>query len=183
MIKSKADLKRYLKLEEGIYREGMSKAKWKLLLLVPFTVHERATLYKYITLLRRTEYYSNTGKRILAMVYKFRLRRIQYKFGIMLPENVFQEGLRIQHLAQTRVSVHTKVGRNCTIYPFCSVGTNKGKSPIIGNNVQIFSGARIVGDVTLSDNISVATNAVVNKSCDIEGAVLAGVPAKVIKRP
>ena len=54
-------------------------------------------------------------------------------------------------------------------------------APKIGNNVDLGVGASVIGDVELADNIIVAAGAVVVKSCFTEGAVLAGVPAKVIK--
>jgi serine O-acetyltransferase len=182
MIKCKEDLKRYLTIEKKAYKGQMSNFKWKLIYLIPFIVHEAISLYKYNKLLRLTEYYSNINKKLLSYLYKYRLRRMQYKSGIMIPLNTCKEGLRIQHWAQTRISVDTRIGKNCTIYPFVSIGTNKGKSPKIGDNVSIFSGARIIGDINIADNISVAANAVVTKSFDIPGSVLAGVPAKVLNK-
>ncbi|MCO4605885.1 Serine acetyltransferase [Streptococcus infantarius subsp. infantarius] len=54
------------------------------------------------------------------------------------------------------------------------------QAPIIGNNVDIGVGAKIIGDVKIADNITIGANAVVTKSCTIEGATLVGVPAKVM---
>lgn len=180
MITSKNDLKEYLKVEKKLYKGDMNNILFTFLSHFPFVVHESPELYKYVRLLRKTEYYTNTGKKLFAFIYKTRLRHLQYKHGLSIPINVFGKGLKIQHLAQTRISAQSKVGENFTIYPFCSIGTGHGESPVIGNGVTVFSGARVIGPVELADGVKVGANAVVTKSCNIENAVLAGVPAKVI---
>ncbi len=180
MIDSKEKLRKCLKIEKTLYRGNMNKCLFDFLSHFPFVIHESPELYKYIRLLRKTEYYLNTGKRFRAVICKTGLRYLQYKHGLSIPLNVFDVGLKIQHLAQTRVSSQSKIGKNFTIYPFCSVGTGHGKSPIIGDNVTVFSGARVIGPVELANGIQVGANAVVTKSCDVENAVLVGVPAKMI---
>lgn len=56
-----------------------------------------------------------------------------------------------------------------------------GGSPIIGDNCDIGVGAKIIGDITIADNVTIAAGAIVNKSCSQSNVVLAGVPAKIIK--
>jgi serine O-acetyltransferase len=181
MINNKQDLKRYLSIEKAQYQGDMSNLKWNLISLIPFTVLEAVTLYKYHRLLRLSEYHINTGHRLRGAWYKTRLRRMQYKYGIMIPINSCKEGLRIQHLAQTRIGT-LNIGKYFTIYPFCSIGSGvANKWVTIGDNVTFYSGARVVGEITIAHRVQVGANAVVTKSCDIEGAVLAGVPAKIIK--
>ena len=51
--------------------------------------------------------------------------------------------------------------------------------PAIGNGVRISAGAKVVGDITLGDNVIVAANAAVVKDVP-ENAVVGGVPARVI---
>ena len=41
-------------------------------------------------------------------------------------------------------------------------------------------GAKIIGDVSIANNVIVAAGAVVNKDCLKEGVILAGIPAKII---
>ena len=52
-------------------------------------------------------------------------------------------------------------------------------APIIGDNCIISSGAKIIGGITLGDNVVVGANAVVTKSFP-SNTVIAGVPAKII---
>ncbi|WP_442873665.1 hypothetical protein [Corynebacterium sp. SCR221107] len=53
-------------------------------------------------------------------------------------------------------------------------------APTLGNNVLLGAGARVIGKVSLADNIKVGANATVVKSCYIEGATLVGVPARAL---
>ena len=50
----------------------------------------------------------------------------------------------------------------------------------IGNNVWIGTGAKIIGSLTIGDNVIVSANAVVTKSIP-SNVVVAGVPARIIK--
>lgn len=48
----------------------------------------------------------------------------------------------------------------------CTVGGNKGKYPIIGKNVKMFSNSKIIGKSIIGDNVWVAANAYI-KDTDI----------------
>lgn len=69
----------------------------------------------------------------------------------------------------------------------CRIGIGSrvvGKGPYknvaqIGNNVFIGPGAVVVGAVIIEDNVVIAPNSVVTKSVP-EGAVVGGVPAKIL---
>lgn len=58
---------------------------------------------------------------------------------------------------------------------------NSNKAHIIGDNVDIGVGAKIIGPVRVADNVKIGANAVVTKSYEIPSAVLIGVPAKAVK--
>ena len=51
-----------------------------------------------------------------------------------------------------------------------------------GDNVDIGVGAKIIGGVTIADNIKIGANAVVTKSFYEEGITLVGVPARKLER-
>ena len=57
-------------------------------------------------------------------------------------------------------------------------GSNAGV-PSIGNNCVLGPGSRILGSVTLGDNIFVGANAVVTHDMP-SNSIVAGIPAKVI---
>lgn len=54
-------------------------------------------------------------------------------------------------------------------------------SPIIGDNVIIFAGAKIIGKIAVGNNSIIGANTVVTKDVP-DGSIVAGVPAKIISR-
>lgn len=89
-------------------------------------------------------------------------------------------GLFIQHGFATMVSAES-IGENCWINQQVTIGFNgHGKAPIIGNNVMITCGSKVLGEITVGDNAVIGANAVVIR--DVEpGAVMGGVPARKLK--
>ena len=55
------------------------------------------------------------------------------------------------------------------------------RHPTIGNNVLLGMGAKVIGPITLGDNVRVGANAVVTKDVPANSTVV-GVPAKVVKK-
>lgn len=74
------------------------------------------------------------------------------------------------------------IGDNCTIGTNVTIGGRSGRvnPPIIGNNVYISTGAKVLGDINIEDNVIVGANSVVIKDVP-RNAVVAGVPSKIIK--
>lgn len=74
------------------------------------------------------------------------------------------------------------IGNNVLICQQVTIGgTGIGQSlPVIGNDVYIGAGAKIIGPVIIGDNSVVGANAVVTKSIPSR-CVAAGVPAKIIR--
>jgi len=143
-------------------------------------------IWKFQVLLRKCEYYNNTSggivKRLVYLYYKFRLKKISFRLGFSIPENVFGPGLSIPHYGTIVVNAKSKIGANCRIHVGTNIGTSGGtdKAPALGDNVYIAPGVKIYGDVRIASNTAIAANAVVNKSFQEEGNILAGMPAKVV---
>lgn len=107
--------------------------------------------------------------------------RLGVKLGFTIPLNVFDEGLSIAHYGTIVVNSNSVIGKNCRIQEGVNIGASGGdKAPRIGDNVFIGTGAKIIGDVVIGDNIAIGANAVVTKSFVDNGITLAGVPAKII---
>ncbi len=172
MIQTKEQLKQALSTEARIYGK-----KWYYALPVRLT--ERQVLYKHGLFLRKAEYAINNRK-LSRYWYLVRLLRIQTRYGISIPTNVAEEGLEIVHLGSVIINCNAHIGKNCRLHPGVCIGANHDKAPTIGEGVYIGPGAKVFGDIVLADGIQIGANAVVNKSCDIKGAVLAGVPAVVV---
>ena len=82
------------------------------------------------------------------------------------------------------IVIHARavVGRNCMIGQGVTIGGKSGwyEVPIIGDNVKINAGARILGPVHIGNNVIIGANAVVVKDVP-DNCIVAGVPAKIIK--
>lgn len=90
-------------------------------------------------------------------------------------------GLIIQHGYSTIVDPK-KIGKDCWINQNVTIGyTNETDAPILGNNVTIYAGAIVVGEVKIGDNVIIAANAAVVKDVE-DNCVVGGVPAKILKR-
>lgn len=181
MIKTKKELRYCLTQEREYYIP--QKTRWELML----TSDNRYKIYRYLRLLRITEYHYNNRNNIfhklLYALYRRQKNISGRKLGIELWENTFDVGLQIAHSGNIVVNGHCRIGKNCILHGSNCIG-NSGKSsfvPKMGDNIRVGVGAKIIGNVELADNITVAAGAVVVKSCLVEGAVLAGVPAKIVK--
>lgn len=89
-------------------------------------------------------------------------------------------GLFIQHGFATMITAKS-IGENCWINQQVTIGYGKGtQPPVIGNNVTITCGAKVLGQIYVGDGAVIGANAVVIR--DVEpGAVMGGVPAKRIR--
>lgn len=83
------------------------------------------------------------------------------------------------HMHNIVIGEFAKIGDNCIIYQDVTIGQNKGKYPCIGNNVIIYAGAKIIGDIDIGDNAIVGANSVVTKNVP-KSTIVAGIPAKAI---
>jgi serine O-acetyltransferase len=119
-----------------------------------------------------------------SVLYKYLFFRMKAR-GIELPCEVeVGEGLRIDHQGGIVVSGYAKIGRNCVIRNGVTIGlarVEEPAAPIIGDNVDIGAGAKLLGRITIGDGAKIGANAVV--ITDIPpGATAVGVPAKVVRR-
>lgn len=88
-------------------------------------------------------------------------------------------GLYIQHGFATMISAKS-IGENCWINQQVTIGYTAKGCPVIGDNVMITCGAKVLGNITIGDGAVIGANAVVVK--DVEpGAVMGGVPAVRLK--
>jgi serine O-acetyltransferase len=92
--------------------------------------------------------------------------------------------LSIEHHGGIVIHGAAVIGNDCMIRHGVTIG-NAGRAdpmgaPAIGNRVEIGAGAKIVGRITIGDDVIIGANAVVTHDVP-SGAVVGGVPARVIK--
>ena len=91
-------------------------------------------------------------------------------------------GLFIQYGYCTIIGAKA-IGDNCWICQCVTIGYKNGSDglPVIGNNVFIGAGSKILGPVVIGDNVTIGANAIVIKNVPANCTV-AGVPARIVKR-
>ena len=92
-------------------------------------------------------------------------------------------GMLIAH-GNVVINDNSVIGKNFTIYQFSTLGTSKGingKAPIVGDNVTIWAGVSVIGDVHLGNNVEIGANSVVVKNVP-DKVVVVGIPAKILKQ-
>ena len=87
-------------------------------------------------------------------------------------------GLLIPHPNGIVIHPDAEIGVNCLIFQQVTIG---GGTPKIGTHVDIGAGAKVLGNITIGDSVLIGANSVVIHSVE-SGMVVAGVPAKVIRK-
>jgi len=113
-------------------------------------------------------------------------RRYSYKFGFQIPVGTsIGEGFFIGHHGTIVVNVKARIGKNCNIAHNVTIGqANRGRLegyPTIGDHVWIGTGAVIVGNIHIGNNVLIAPNAYVNMDVP-ENSLVLGNPAKIISK-
>ncbi len=93
----------------------------------------------------------------------------------------FGPGFVIMHPVGVIVNSRVRGQRRIVIESGVVIGSEKGNTPIIGNDVFIGSGAKVIGGVTVGDGAKIGANAVVVKDV-AEQTTVVGIPAKPIAR-
>ncbi len=179
-IKSRAQLKEYLAADCARYPMSARRVLPYLL-----QISEGAILRRHILLLRKCEYYTNTGHRLLALLYHARLMKFQNRHCLHVPLNVCGKGLWISHVFPLCMNGNVTIGEYCRIMPNVSViGDDEfDLAPVVGDHVTLGIGCTLVGGIRIADGITVGAGAVVTKDFLEPGITIAGVPAKKIGDP
>lgn len=124
---------------------------------------------------------SNVSKRnLLWYIAKIMHIILSRKYGIQLPRQVkIGKGLYLGHGLGIVINPGTKIGNNCNLSQFVSIGTNQNTPATIGDNVYIGPNVCIVEGVHIGNNVTIGAGAVVVKDIP-DNATVAGVPAKVL---
>ncbi|HEX4463044.1 MAG TPA: hypothetical protein VH042_00185 [Solirubrobacterales bacterium] len=173
-IVDRADLLRYL--EADLWAHGLERWRpW-------FRVSNRVVYFQ--RLLRFGEYYEGRRDplgRFWFGLLRVRLRVMGERLGFEIPRGVFGPGLSIAHHGTITVNGEAVVGHNCRIDTQTTIGDVRGEAPRIGDNVYIGSGARILGGVTIGDEVAIGANSVVIEDVP-DRVTVGGIPARVISQ-
>lgn len=100
------------------------------------------------------------------------------------------KGFRICHGAGCVIGYKTIIGENVTVNQGVTIGGNFNKSriynktyitqPVIGDNVHIAAGAKVLGPVIIGSNTIIGANSVITKDVPMN-SVVSGIPGVVIR--
>lgn len=124
-------------------------------------------------------------RKFFSAIYHVLYKLIQVIAGIELPCEVeLGRNFVIDHFGGIVISGYAKFGDNCRIRNGVVVGlrhVEDKRAPIIGNNVDIGAGAKVLGPIRIGNNVLIGANAVV--LCDVpDNSIAVGVPAVVKPR-
>lgn len=124
-------------------------------------------------------------RKLCSLMYRVLYKLMQIITGIELPcEAVVGRNFVIEHFGGIVISGYAKFGDNCRIRNGVVVGLRHVEekcAPTIGDNVDIGSGAKLLGPIRIGDNVLIGANAVV--ICDVpDNCIAVGVPAVVKPR-
>ena len=167
-------------VKEEVY-SAYKKAKGRLTLFdklwCKYVSPETNALY----LIRKKEFLESGGKikRFFSRFYHAKLMR---RYGIHITEGTtIGLGLRVAHPSSIQITL-CNIGENFTVYQNCTIGQkrpNSGLFPTIGNNVVMFAGSMIIGDVKVADNVVLGANSTLLSDAKTAG-VYVGTPARLI---
>ena len=112
------------------------------------------------------------------------LKRYTYKFGIIISHDTkIDSGFYIGHFGGIIINPDVIIGKNCNISPGVILGqTNRGPKkgcPVIGDNVFIGPGAKIIGCIQVGNNVAIGANCVVTSDIP-DNAVVIGIPGRIV---
>jgi serine O-acetyltransferase len=124
---------------------------------------------------------------------KYRLVRItgyilwekaKRKYGIDIhPVTNIGKGFQILHLGNIVIGGKVIVGDYVKVNSGVTLGEKHpgGGMPIVGNNVYIGTGAKLLGNIYIGDGSIIGANAVVTESFS-DKSIIVGIPAKDVKK-
>lgn len=118
----------------------------------------------------------------LSILYKMLKLLSQIMTGIDLPcEATVGKRFTIEHFGDIIISGDATFGDDCRVRNGVTIGlarTTERGSPVIGDRVDIGCGAKILGAITIGDDVAIGANAVVTKDVPAN-SIAVGVPAVI----
>lgn len=93
----------------------------------------------------------------------------------------FGPGFVLIHSTGVVINGAVRGGSNVHVEHQVTIGAERRTSPLLGNDVFLGAGSKIIGEVTIGDGARVGANAVVVEDVPAYSTVV-GIPAKVVRR-
>jgi serine O-acetyltransferase len=120
-----------------------------------------------------------------SLAYHILFKIVQIIAGIELPCEVrLGRNFTIDHSGGIVISGYASFGDNCRIRTGVVVGlahASQPCAPVFGDNVDIGAGAKVLGPITIGNNVLIGANAVVVKDVPSD-SVVTGIPGRIRPR-
>ena len=124
-------------------------------------------------------------RKALSLVYRFLFKLVQITTGIELPcEAEIGRNFVIDHFGAIVISGYARFGDDCRIRNGVVVGLKRVDdpcAPVIGNQVDIGAGAKLLGPIRIGNNVIIGANSVVLTDVP-DDSLAVGVPAVIKPR-
>ncbi len=136
----------------------------------------------------RTKILGFKGPKLFNMINKYKYNKLLYSKGSSIPLPAQLKGCPVfpHGIQGIFISAGAQIGEGCTIFHQVTIGSNtlsdsKGAGyPVLGDNVFIGAGAKIIGGVKIGNNVRIGANCVVVKDVPDNSTVVLS-PAVVIR--
>lgn len=142
--------------------------------------HPDYIFYKAVATHKKYRKAKDEKNLVLMLIYGLKANKYASKYNLEL-WGKYGEKLKLSH-GNIVINSKSIIGDNVMLRGNKCIAGKDGKAPKIGNNVEIGFGTVVIGDIEIADNIIIGANSFVNKDFKEKGVVIAGCPAKIIKR-
>lgn len=119
---------------------------------------------------------------VIGLIAKIKHRHLCKKYGVYIPwRTSIGSGLRIWHCTGIVINPNTKIGDNCDLFQFVSIGEHNGNA-LIGDNVYIGPHVSIVGKVNIGNKVKIGAGTVVINDIPAYSTSV-GNPNRIITKP
>lgn len=137
--------------------------------------------YKFFKYMRLSNYYAGT---LLGLFYLRKKNSYGFKLNYEINGQNISPGITAYHNGPIVIHKNAIIGKNVKLHGDNCIGNDgiTDDCPVIGDNVDIGVGAKIIGKVKIANNVIIGAGSVVVTDITESGAVVVGVPGKVIKK-
>ena len=137
---------------------------------------------------RAVNYHGGFLEKLICTWYLYRVKRMDAFHNATTAAHLgfgaqFKGVPELPHGLNGIVLTHEAViGKNCTIFHQVTIGGGKGGAPVIGDDVMIGPGAKILGGVHIGNRVNIGANAVVVKDVPDDTTVVVDHPRMIAKK-
>lgn len=174
---NKQKLKECLKYEKKLILGNLAI---KHILKVKVTQHSSWLRWKFVKYMRQSNYHNG----IIKLIYEYKKNRIGNKLGYEINGKNIDIGLTIYHNGPIVINGLAVIGKNLVLHGDNCIGNDgiTDKCPVIGDNVHLGVGVKVLGDVVVADNCTIGAGAIVVNSIEIPNSTVVGIPGRIVQK-